>query len=354
MQIRQFNGSDLNPLSELVGSLWHADHGPTARWQGADELCEHLSVTDKGFVAEDANGVVVGTILLGSACAEDANPDMRTHWKKQRSSMAGIASALGINARADAAFLDEESATLNDVTRKRGTDGVGTINLLILDPQARGKGYGKALFSQGITWLADHGAQKVRLITDEDCDWQIYEHWNMERVADRVSTCVPGLHMFVYEDSVDALLKRLVKHQNETDGTAGNPVIKESTPEQKERIGAFLNRHALKHGIEFVGYDYHIEQYGQVVAGISAWSLGSDVHIDTLAVDDKYRRQGYGSMLLAHVEELARRNGCTTASVDTFSFQAPDYYPAHGYDVVFAYPLDDGLVRTYFSKRLDG
>ncbi len=209
MQIREFKGSDLNPLSVLVGSLWYADRGTTSHWQGANELCEHLSATDKGFVAQDNDGNVLGTILLGSACAKDANPDMRAHWKKQRSSMAAMASALGINTRADAAFLDEERAMLNDVKNQQGTEGAGTVELLILSSQARGKGYGKALFSQGIAWLREHGAHTVRLITDQNCDWQIYEHWGMNRVADRVSVYIPGLHMFVYEDSIDALAQRL-------------------------------------------------------------------------------------------------------------------------------------------------
>jgi GNAT superfamily N-acetyltransferase len=71
-----------------------------------------------------------------------------------------------------------------------------------------------------------------------------------------------------------------------------------------------------------------------------------------LAVDEAERGQGFGSLLLAHVEQAARQNGCTTASVDTFSFQAPNYYPAHGYEVVFRYALDDGSERIYFSKRL--
>ena len=76
------------------------------------------------------------------------------------------------------------------------------------------------------------------------------------------------------------------------------------------------------------------------------------MHIETLAVAESSRCKGLGSLLLRHVEEQAKQDGCTTASVDTFSFQAPDYYPAHGYEVIFRYPLDDGSERIYFSKRL--
>lgn len=125
-----------------------------------------------------------------------------------------------------------------------------------------------------------------------------------------------------------------------------------SGPTEKEAVGEFIDSHGRRKGVQIRAYDYHIAQDGRMVAGISAWAMGPDVHIDMLGVDESARRCGLGSALLEHVEELARRDGCTTASVDTFSFQAPDFYPLHGYEVVFRYPLDDGTERIYFSKRL--
>ena len=125
-----------------------------------------------------------------------------------------------------------------------------------------------------------------------------------------------------------------------------------SGPADKETIGEFIDDHGRRKGVCIRTYDYHVERDGRTVAGISAWAMGPDVHIDMLGVDERERRSGLGSALLEHVENLARADGCTTASVDTFSFQAPDFYPLHGYEVVFRYPLDDGTERIYFSKRL--
>jgi GNAT superfamily N-acetyltransferase len=131
-----------------------------------------------------------------------------------------------------------------------------------------------------------------------------------------------------------------------------DPRIQPSTEADNARVGELLDAYTARTGHEFRHYDFHMERDGRVVAGIMAWALGPDVHIDTLAVDESARRQGLGSALLAHVEEAARRDGCTTASVDTFSHQAPEFYPRHGFEPVFRYPLDDGSERVYFSKRL--
>ena len=128
--------------------------------------------------------------------------------------------------------------------------------------------------------------------------------------------------------------------------------IVRSGEDDDARVGALLDAHTRRAGLGFRRYCYHVERDGRLIAGIIAWAIGPDVHIDTLAVAESARRQGLGAALLAHVEEQARKDGCTTASVDTFSHQAPDYYPQHGYSTVFRYPLDDGSERIYFSKRL--
>lgn len=122
--------------------------------------------------------------------------------------------------------------------------------------------------------------------------------------------------------------------------------------EDNEAIEGFLDAYSQRKGVEFKTYGFHIERDGKTVAGIFAWAMGPDIHIDMLGVDEAARRQGLGSALLAHVEDVARRDGCTTASLDTFSFQAPEFYPRHGYKEIFRYPLDDCTERIYFSKRL--
>lgn len=128
--------------------------------------------------------------------------------------------------------------------------------------------------------------------------------------------------------------------------------IVEGDEHDVRRVGAFIDEHAEALGVEFGSHNFHVEADGEVIAGVTAWHMGPDLHIDMLGVDGRYRREGLGSALLARAEEAGRADGCTTASVDTFSFQAPDFYPRHGYEEIFRYALTDGTERIYFSKKL--
>ena len=64
-------------------------------------------------------------------------------------------------------------------------------------------------------------------------------------------------------------------------------------------------------------------------------------------------RRGYGYRLLTLAEDEARKRGAKSAYLDTFSFQAPDFYRQHGYQVFGE--LEDfppGHQRYFFSKQL--
>lgn len=90
------------------------------------------------------------------------------------------------------------------------------------------------------------------------------------------------------------------------------------------------------------------------VGGISAflycWKC---LYIDVLWIDEKYRHFGYGEKLIKKVEEDAIKQGCHLAHLDTFDFQAKDFYLKQGYDVFGE--LDDcpsGHKRFYLRKYL--
>lgn len=355
MRIRDLTGSDFEPLSRIVGDLWHAYHEGRSYWYGADELCVHLSLTDKGFVAEN-DGEVIGAILLQSPREEDKNKDLYMHWIQQRTRIAAMCNVLGFNAREDNEVLNVERDALSLAANQYGNDNVGEVVLFVVAKTAQGQGVGHALMQKGLAWLADHDARVVRLVTAEDCDWQVYEHYGMERLPLSKQFIFESIESYVYQSDAADLLARL-EHPSDMQGQttpSSNKAeqILESDSSHTELVNKLLVRHAQGAGVQTRTYDYHIEKDGRLIAGVSAWSMGPDVHIDMLAVDEAERGRGFGRMLLERVEQDARQNGCTTASVDTFSFQAPHFYPALGYEVVFRYALDDGSERIYFSKRL--
>lgn len=53
------------------------------------------------------------------------------------------------------------------------------------------------------------------------------------------------------------------------------------------------------------------------------------------------------------IEAIAKQKGCTFIKLNTFSFQAPDFYKRFGYDLVCVY--DDaprGFKHYYFKKEM--
>jgi GNAT superfamily N-acetyltransferase len=105
----------------------------------------------------------------------------------------------------------------------------------------------------------------------------------------------------------------------------------------------------------FINLNFCIkDDSGLIIAGITSlmycWGM---LFVDILAVDEKYYKNGLGSKLLSHVENEAKKLGATLAHLDTFDFQAKDFYLKHGYEVFGV--LDDcpkGHKRFYMKKVL--
>ncbi len=105
----------------------------------------------------------------------------------------------------------------------------------------------------------------------------------------------------------------------------------------------------------FVNLNFCIkDDSGLIIAGITSlmycWGM---LFVDILAIDEKYYKNGLGSKLLSHVENEAKKLGVTLAHLDTFDFQAKDFYIKHGYEVFGV--LDDcpkGHKRYYMKKVL--
>ena len=92
---------------------------------------------------------------------------------------------------------------------------------------------------------------------------------------------------------------------------------------------------------------------GEIAGGVIAVTYWDWLSIDLMWLREDLRGRGYGSRLLALAEEAGRRYGAKHAYLDTFSFQAPDFYAKHGYRVFGELPdFPPGHRRTYLTKEL--
>ena len=91
---------------------------------------------------------------------------------------------------------------------------------------------------------------------------------------------------------------------------------------------------------------------GEIVAGLNSilycWNC---LYIDVLWVKEEFREEGYGSILLNEVEKISKEKGCKLVHLDTFDFQAKDFYLKNGYEIFGVLedcPLEH---KRYYMKK---
>ena len=120
----------------------------------------------------------------------------------------------------------------------------------------------------------------------------------------------------------------------------------------RESLMQFNDAHVGNDGhtpLNLVEYDAD----GNVIAGILGGTYWGWMYVDILWVDENYRRRGIGAKLLAAAEAEAVRRGCHHVHLDTMSWQAPDFYKKHGYEVVGILPdIPSGNQKYLLMKEL--
>ncbi len=91
----------------------------------------------------------------------------------------------------------------------------------------------------------------------------------------------------------------------------------------------------------------------EIVGGVVAAIYWDWLYIDLMWLQEDLRGRGYGSRLLTLVEDEAKQRGAKNAYLDTFSFQAPDFYKKHGYQVFGElHEFPPGHQRYFLTKQL--
>ena len=123
----------------------------------------------------------------------------------------------------------------------------------------------------------------------------------------------------------------------------------------------FVNNALEKFNNMHVGPDNHLllniveyDENQNVMAGILGGTYWGWLHIDIFWVDENFRSKKIGSRLLIAAENEAKKRGCHSVHVDTMSWQAPEFYKKHGYELISELDnIPNGYKKFHFIKRLD-
>lgn len=131
-------------------------------------------------------------------------------------------------------------------------------------------------------------------------------------------------------------------------------IVNDDYQRVREEIESLLSQSAESSGRVFSPLPITLElvDEGEFIGGLTGATNWNWLYIETLAVHPSYRSRGLASQLVTQAEDIAIERGCVGSWVDTFSFQAPNFYNRLGYESfgeIQDYP--DGSTRIFLCKR---
>ncbi len=96
-----------------------------------------------------------------------------------------------------------------------------------------------------------------------------------------------------------------------------------------------------------------VRKEGQIIGGAVGRRWGKGAELQQIWVHADHRGRGHGGRLMDMFEGHARERGCEWVLLDTYSFQAPDFYRRRRYETVATFTgFPDGIERYYMMKQL--
>ncbi|MCL1935272.1 MAG: GNAT family N-acetyltransferase [Defluviitaleaceae bacterium] len=120
----------------------------------------------------------------------------------------------------------------------------------------------------------------------------------------------------------------------------------------------YLNRKLEEHDDYYIkdnlsgDINIGIKHNNQLIAGvISTFSTMKILYVSTIYVDDSFRKKGLGKKLMKEVENKAIELGAELIRIDTFEWQAPEFYTKLGYEQVGYYENKTKEFSEYFFVK---
>ena len=80
------------------------------------------------------------------------------------------------------------------------------------------------------------------------------------------------------------------------------------------------------------------DEAGSPTGGATGWTWAGICHVRYIYVAPERRQSGVGTRLMEAVETEALTRGCSQIVLETYDFQAPDFYRKRGFEVVATVP----------------
>ena len=134
--------------------------------------------------------------------------------------------------------------------------------------------------------------------------------------------------------------------------------IEDLTNEEARYIGKKINE-VVPHETDADEEEFVLKienENGEIIGGCVAEAYEyhwSRVLLDDLWVDERYRHQGIGSMILREVERIAKEKGCRVVTLGTASYMARPFYEKHGYTVFTTLKKANGYICYSLVKYLN-
>ncbi|MGW0824052.1 GNAT family N-acetyltransferase [Streptomyces sp. NPDC002845] len=146
--------------------------------------------------------------------------------------------------------------------------------------------------------------------------------------------------MFRMETEVDKERSHLLRSRLRDTNTAASPVLRALRGTPGER-----------------GVPLHVwllDESDTLAGGLVGHTWATWLHVTYLWVTEPHRGAGLGSRLLSEAEHIATtERGCRGARLETWDFQAPEFYRKRGYEVVCVIPdYPPGITEYTLTKRL--
>ncbi|TCW00172.1 GNAT family N-acetyltransferase [Biostraticola tofi] len=134
-----------------------------------------------------------------------------------------------------------------------------------------------------------------------------------------------------------------------------NPTLEE----KNEIIDELWKHNQIFHPVDINTFIVSLTNSNEkIIAGLIAQTWWGALDIKYLWVNESYRYKGYGSQMMNAAEVEAEDRGCHMAYVDTFDFQAKQFYEKLGYSEYgslggFARKFKRHYLAKVFTKARD-